>query len=399
MKKYRKVISTIKGESPLLEMIQIGIRPEEIKEAVIESLNPYFDNKDILEQFAIEALVPESINLLKLQKDKWFFEMFKKVFSTYLSAKSKDSQDCYKSFALWQPQILQSLSEYWSIFHLEIDKCNLEIEEFLQECLRNVGSIIESVTKPYFKLLLHQIKIRNGIKTDFRTIDSSDLGKIIKELIQESGYADLFQPPPWNIRLNQWRNIAYHYEARIENDNIICWYGEKSNLKYIVISKNELLQVVHTASNVFKTLKLASNLFFVDNIKEISKFCFTIAVRGEAEFLNFAAGLALQGFEIINYKNNLRETKLIVKDVSSLNPDRRRLHASQFLFPLWLITKSKRVIVEYWENNNTPNLLVSVSSSICEGIYKGELEALSLAQKMDMTDLRTKKIIPQLKDD
>ena len=103
MEKYERIISTIKEESPLLKMIQQGIKLEKIKEAVIASLEPYFDNKNVLEEFAIEVLIPESINLLKLQKDKWFFEMFKKCLSTYRLAKSRDLQSCFESCALWQP--------------------------------------------------------------------------------------------------------------------------------------------------------------------------------------------------------------------------------------------------------------------------------------------------------
>jgi len=378
MKKYERIISNIKEESPLLKMIESGLKPEEVKEAVIESLEPYFDNKGILEQFAIEALVPESINLLKLQKNKWLFRMFEKCLSIYRLAKSKDSQSCYESCELWQPQIFQSLSEYWSVLYLEVDKNNLEIEEFLHECLRNIGNIIEGLTKPYLKALLHQIRIANGIKTVLGDINSLDLGTIVNELIQKSGYADLFMPPPWNITLNQWRNIAYHHTAKIENNEIICWYGRTPNIKEIRLSRSKLLQVVQTTFDVYRAIRLAHTLFFMDNLKEINRFSPPVEVRDKAEFLNFAAGL--------------------VKDVSNLNPKQRRFHASQFLFPLWLLTKSKQMIVEYREKDNTPNLLVSVNSIICEKIYNQELESLALANMMKMVDLKTNKVVPPMED-
>lgn len=398
MKKYERIISQIKKESPFLKMIESGLKPEDIKEAVIKSLEPYFENKDILEQFSIRCLVPESTNLLKLQKNSLVFGMFEKCLATYSSAKSKDSQNWFESCALWQPQILQSLSKNWSVLHLEVDKNNLEIEEFLHECLRNIGDIIEGLTKPYLKALLHQIRIANGVKTVLKDIDSLDLGKIVSELIQKSGYAGLFMPPPWNITLNQWRNIAYHHTAKIENSEIICWYGKTPNIKYIRLSRTELLQVVHTTFDVYRTIKLAHTLFFIDNIKEINRLSPPVEVRDEAEFINFATGLTSQGFEIVEYKKNIDEAKLVVKDVSNFNPDQRRFHASQFLFPLWLITKSKNMIIEYREKDNTPNLLVSVNSTICEKIYNQELEPLALANMMDMVDLKTNKVVPPLKN-
>ena len=123
-------------------------------------------------------------------------------------------------------------------------------------------------------------------------------------------------------------------------------------------------------------------------MREINRFFSTVEVRDEAEFTVFAAGLASQGFEIVEYRKNTHEAKLVVKDLSNLNPNKRRFHASQFLFPLWLLTRSKRVIVEYREKDNTPNLLVSSNSTICEKIYDGELEPLSLAKTMNIVDLR-----------
>jgi hypothetical protein len=88
----------------------------------------------------------------------------------------------------------------------------------------------------------------------------------------------------------------------------------------------------------------------------------------------------------------------VIKDLSNLNPDQRRFHASQFLFPLWLLTKSKHVIIEYREKDNTPNLLVSVNSTICKKIYNQELEPLALANMMKMVNLKTNEVIPSLKN-
>jgi len=392
MKGYERIMSAIREESPLFKMIQMGVKPKEIKEAVIESLEPYFDNKDILEQLAVKLLVPESINLLKLQKDEWFFKMFKKCFFTYRSAKTKDRQSCFKSCALWQSRIAHSISKYWSVLRLEVPKGDLELEEFLHECLRNIGDIIEGVTKPYLKVLLNQVRIANGINTALEDIDSLDLGTIVNELIEKSRYAALFVPPPQNIRLNQWRNIACHHTAKIENGEIVCWYGKTPNIKKIQLSRNELLQVVQTVVNIYGVLRLAYTLFYIDNLNEIDEYPPAGEVRDEAVFVNFATALASQGFEIADYNKNPDCAKLVVKDMSNLNPDERRFHASQFLLPLWVITHSGRVIIEYREKDDTPNFLVSANSAICEKIYNGELELLSLAKMMDMSDLKTKKI-------
>ncbi len=388
MKRYERIISTIKEETGLLKMIQSGLKPEEIKQAVIESLEPYFVNKDVLAELATEALVGDSINLIRLQKSPWFFRRFEKCLSTYRNAKSRDARSSFECCAAWRSGINESISKFWSVLHLEVDKNTLEIEEFLQECLSNIGDIIEGITKPYLKALLHQMRIAEGVKTAFGHIDSLDLGTTVNELIQESGYPELFMPPPWKIRLNQWRNIAYHSTAGVEDNLIICWYGKSPNIRTVRFPRNELLEAVHTIFHIFKTLKLADSIFFMDNVKEIRKLLPHGDIRPEAEFLNFAAGLASQGFEIVEYVKAPNEARLIVKDISSLNPNERRSHASQFLFPLWLVTGSREVIVEYRERDNTPNVRVSTDSATCQKIYDGELDPLTLAKTMKIVKLK-----------
>jgi len=148
---------------------------------------------------------------------------------------------------------------------------------------------------------------------------------------------------------------------------------------------------------VHKTLTLAYSLFFIDNIRDIDKYSPSTEVRDEAEFLNFATGLASQGFEIVDYKKNPHEANLVVKDTSSLDPNKRRIHASQFVFALWLLSRSKRVTVEYRQKDNTPNLLVSANSSDCEKIHNGELELFALARKIKLIDLKTKNSPPSKK--
>ena len=188
----------------MLKMSELGKTPTEIKEAVIESLEPYFENRDILEKYAIEFLVVESINLLKLKSDKWFFERFKKCISTYQLAKSINPQKCFESCALWQPDIEQSISRYWSVYYLEIDKNTLDSEEYLHECLRNIGDIIEGLTKPYLKALQHQRRIANGIETTLEDIitDMNLTHNILISIypVSEIDYLTLKSPLLMNVR-------------------------------------------------------------------------------------------------------------------------------------------------------------------------------------------------------
>jgi len=399
MPKYDRIIPSIKLKTPFFEMIQRGLKPEDIKEAVIEILSPYFENKRLVEYHAIELLAPESVILARLQNNHLFLTGFENCLAIYRSAKAANSQSCFESLAWWQPQVVLSLSKFWTILHLEIDKRNLEIEEFLHECLRNIGDITEGLTKPYLKILYHQLKITQGRVISPKKVDSLNLGQVVNELVKRSTLASLLVFPPWNIPLNQWRNIAYHHSAEIQNNEIVCRYGTSPNFKEVKLSMNELLQVVQVVSDVLVSLKLAHTLFYVDNFEGISRFSIPpYEERDESGFFNLAVALASQGFEILEYYKSQDEARIVVRDVSNLDPANRRFHASQFLFPLWLITESKKLIVEYWERDNTPNLLVSTFSDICQKIYSSELEIEELAKTMSMVDLKTKRTIKPLFD-
>lgn len=393
MKKYARIISYIKEGTPLLDMIRLGFRPEEVKKASIAILDSYFENKDVLEHYAID-LIPEAFNLIRLQGQRLFLHGVQKCILVYRSAKVRDSHACFESFALWQPSIAQSLSKFWTILHLEADKSTLEIDEFVHECLGNIGDIIEGLSKPYMKVLLHQLRIAKGNISPLEDVDSLELGRIVDELIKQGNFASLLAVPPWNIRLNQWRNIAYHHSARIENDDIICWYGEAPSIKEIKLTRNELTQIAQAIFKIFSTLKVAHTLFYADNLEDISRFSTSAhKEREESGFLNFAVALASQGFEILEYSKSQDEARIVVRDVSNSKPDMRRFHASQFLFPLWLLTEAKKLVIEYREKDNTPNLEASADSAICQKIYNGELETLALAKEMSLVDLKVKKTI------
>jgi hypothetical protein len=399
MQKYESIISSIKVKTPFFEMIQGGFKPEDIKEAVIAILTPYFENKSLVENHAIDLLIPESIILTRLQKTPLFLDGIETCLSIYRSAKEANSKSCFESLAWWQPQVIRSLSKFWTILHLEVNKSNLEIEEFLHECLRNIGDIIEGLTKPYLKILYHQLKIAQGRVISPEKVDSMRLGQVVNEFVKRGILDSLLIFPPWSIPLNQWRNIAYHHSAEIKNNEIVCWYGRSPDIKEVKLSTDELLQVVQVVSDIFGSLKLAHTLFYVDNFEDISRFSIPpYKEREESGFLNLAVALASQGFEILEYNKSQDEARLVVRDVSNLDPANRRFHASQFLFPLWLTTESKKLIVEYRERDNTPNLLVSTFSDICQKIYSSELEIEELAKTMSMVDLKTKRTIKPLSD-
>lgn len=393
MEEYVKIISR-KEFNWLLQLTQKGIELPQIKKAVIELFKPYFENCDILQKLAMEALVPDAVTLIKLQSNIWGLEMFKKCLASYRIAKEIDSTKSFQACARWENSISEGLSGYWSMANLELDKSKLKLADYTHEYFKIIGSLLESVLKPYLKALLHQISISIRQPMKYNEINCKDFGEVVTDLINDSGYPELFMPPPWNIKLSQWRNIALHFDYSIKRSRIICRYGKGRNVKKVILSRKGVSELAQLSFTIFSAVKLARTIYLIDNLKEVQKFGSRGKQREEADFLNFSAAIAIQGFKIINYKSNKRKALIILQDVSSMDPYKRRLHASQFVYPLWRITKSSLLEVEYRQEDGAPNFLISASADMCKKVNNGEIEFSALAGLIGMKDLRTGKCIP-----
>lgn len=267
MDRYQKIIA---GTTSISKLIEQGFTQEEIKAAVIESLNPFFENKLLLKKLAIEHLIPHSITIEKIKEDGRFIGVLGEILKIYRSALKSDPTVFYKSIALLDESIAQSQSKFWSVYNLEVDKAKLPIHELLHESMRNIGDFIEELAKPYLLSLLFQIRIIE--KKDLpKDISKLDLGNIIHELICKTNFGDFFAPAPWNISLNQWRNISRHGSANVENNQVVCYYGKAPKIKTVQISRDELIAIVRITYMSFVVLKTAHVIFTIDNLTEISK--------------------------------------------------------------------------------------------------------------------------------
>lgn len=391
MEKIKKILSRIKQENFLTKAIEFETSPQEVKAAVIETLNPYFEDKGILKEYSINLLIPTFINIMKLKEWTTLFEIFEKCYDIYRKAKTKDQLRCFELMAFWHNDIEECVSKFWTIFRLEQDRNILQNDEMVFECFRNIGDIIEGLSKPFLKCLLSQKRLIDETEVNLTKINHYDLGKIVDELISCTNFQQLLMPSPWSIRLNHWRNIAYHHNYKLKDNEITCWYGKGKVKNEFILSKNEIIIINRKIYDCFIVVKLAYDIFLIDNIKSIKKYLLDkeLNIRFEALFVIIAAGIASQGFEILEFENNSENAKIVVKDMTNLDSFERSIHASQFLYSVWLITKSKNMRVEYWENSGNPKYSFQIGSDICELIYNGDKDFYEIANQMKIINLKS----------
>ena len=202
--------------------------------------------------------------------------------------------------------------------------------------------------------------------------------------------------------LNQWRNIAQHLSISFSDEQIICSYGRSKSRRELTINKDMLFQVTQKVFMVHRCLKLASSLFGIDNLEEMIDNGIipidNLNIRSEARILNMVSAIASQGFEVVEFQTDEKNAKLIIQDVSKLDPELRRFHASQFIEELWLNTNSSSVTVDYLEHDGTPNLRTQASADSFERALKSDEPMKTIAAEVEMFDLKTNKIIPKLVD-
>lgn len=394
---FEKLISRIRNGTQFAKAFEDGYKPADIKLGVIDLLSPYFSNKEVLKKGAVNFLMSDAIAFAHLSTNKTAFDLFEYALSIHKHAYTQDKVACIQTSIEWLPVIYEGLSIYWSQFNLEIDKKNLPDDEFLFECLRNIGAITEGVTKHLIKELLQQQRVANGDYLLKGGTKGIKFGVAVDELLGRSPDKKFFTPE--GVRLNQWRNIAQHLSARVEGANYICVYGDPE--REICLTRTKLYQLTKHIFDLFSGLKLANSFFSFDHMNELIAAGLKpedIQIRGEMNLLNIVSGLLSQGFEVVDFQVSEQESKLIIRDMTSLDPDVRRIHTSQFVELVWHFSKSKKVCVEYIERDGTPNFSTSAFTELFEKIEKENLDPSIIARESEMIDLKNNIVIPKSKN-
>ena len=181
---------------------------------------------------------------------------------------------------------------------------------------------------------------------DITLPSSITLGRLVGELFDSLGFTELLAPPPWGVRLNQWRNMAQHHRTRVEGNTIIGFFGEPPNEKTLPLSRDDLMEALRSIVAIFNAIKLARTIFCIDNIEQIRPLLPKIPLREDARLLSLVTGISSQGFKVTNIL--LTDTESILELIDLQDTSKQRvIHASQFLLPLWTNTERANLIIRY----------------------------------------------------
>jgi hypothetical protein len=366
--KNHSILRGVRAFSPLLQAYEAGYTIEEIKSSVIEALAPEFENVAMLDRYGIDLLTVEAVNVAKIRNSGWASSLFDQCLRVRRQHLANDPDDCAKTCASWEEPIGKALSLYWSAVRLEHEKADLPLDEFAYELFRNIGGLIEGTLQVYLKELLHLAQRSQGESVAFADVDSLGLGTTVRLVGEKAGIASYLTLPPWNVPLNQWRNIAQHYSMDSSGSSIVCRYGA-SRQHNIALTRPELLEVARALFLLFSTIRTAQTLFALDHADALVAHCKGF-VRKEADTqFQFVVGAASQGFEVVELDVSEDCARAVLADVTVQDPDARSIHASQFVYPLWIATRSQQLIIDYRAKSGNITLRTTVTAEDCRKVY------------------------------
>lgn len=384
MSRMNKAIEGVRKFGPYLQMIEEGYTPSQIKEMCYQVIGQHLKNPHYLDYVPIEGLYRETVNVSRIIADDWADPHFDRCLDVYRAACHVAPNLVFDTCVIVEQETLPALAKFWSVCQLERPRDELSLEEFTLDSFAVMGQLLEGVMLPFLRGFLYIVRIANG--GDTRAIEEVrvlNLGKIIGELNAQPIFSDLFSPAPWNVPLNQWRNVAQHHSYEVIGSRIICKYGDKKKQKELHLSREELFELVTRIYRIYMVVKTARILFLIDNADEFSKRDFPRATRDDQEAFEFAIQASTQGFEVLEITETENEVSAVLRDCSDMDPKARQVHASQFAYVLWTWKQKEYSRIEYRAKNNKPMLVTRMKGEDCAEVKSGRVPFTQLAMRAE----------------
>jgi hypothetical protein len=376
-------LQSVRQFTNLLDLAEAGVSPGEIKQAVISVLSPYFAKRDMLHDLAIERLVPEAINAQRITADPWAHQMALGVLEIYRNAFRTDQEAALRGVAAYHPEIGRGISEFYTLFHLDRDKTDLPLEEFRYEVFRGIGGLIEACLQPLLRSLLLQTRITRQKESTLEAIRSLSLGNVTGELFDTSGLPDLVAPPPWHVRLNQWRNVAQHHESWVREATVVARIRTGAGSREYILTREDLLKLLSCINMVLRIVRMAHTIIAVENSEDIRpNLPPKDEQRDEVRIFSLASAFASQGFELKDVKVEAEVVSIVLQDVTTREFLSRAAHATQFPYPLWLQFSRDRAVVTVLSADTSKRLRVTAQGSDCALVAAGDIPFDELANRV-----------------
>ncbi len=366
----------------LEDLSKQGYTPDEVKEAVITFLSPYFDNKSALIKNAMQSHFLSMFSYFVIyNSDRFFSQGILEVLSIYRKSYALDPNQVKNVIFATVNLMGQKENLMWTVKSNTPREISDDIHEVTYKFMKHIGDVLEIGTRHEIIELYAILEISLGKSIDYETIRKRDFGVIIQSILDKGYLGNILKTLPNDIKLSDWRNIAYHHTYEIQENTIKCYYGRKGNS--FEVTFDELKKYSAKVIKSCNIIDIARRIFLFDNndmFADLNENLINVHDRDVMKIGQLRTALLGQGFKLVDIKINEENEESIIVDLEAdngLTDDnklKRRIHCSQFLYNIWVEFPSKRISIVYCENNEIGIFKYSVEGLICEKVSKGLLE-------------------------
>lgn len=331
----QKYLDTIIKFEPFSKLYEEGYSTQDIKNGVIELLNPYIIDKIFLNEYAVSLLANEAICISQLCTKKKWKSMFETIFTLRNNSILKNKDKAFKVMGIFEPLIREAQQKYSLQIIFENSKEDFNLDEYAFELFRLIGTLIESVIQPFIKEYYCLVLIFYNKEFETNKILNMDLGQIITNLEELILDTTITRQGSFNIKISQWRNISQHYSYKVENHTIIATYGKSKIPNTVSLTKDELFKLSKEFIHLLGSLKSSREFSIINNKDEIISYLPTNSNNDSyGKITELASSFFTQGFKLLNFNDSNNEITALFIDLSKEMELSRKIHCSQFILPL-----------------------------------------------------------------
>lgn len=364
----------------LKHIVEEGFTSQEIKQAINETLNPYFINKDILNKYLLDSQFVSIFGYLVLyQKDDIFTNELKNIINIYKEALKTNSEKTVNTIMLSTEDFSQKENLMWNVKKNTPNTVPEDIYDAAIQYMKHLGETLELAVKTELMELYALILIKLKKDFEYDMIRKTNFGMVINNIISHGFLKSiLYTSPPLEIKLSDWRNISYHHSFYIEGSKIRCVYGKDQ--KSFIISLEQLKKYTAEIIRASNIIDIGRRIFLFDNMECLASKSSSITMTQDREVMRIGqlkTSLLTQSFQIVKSSNKEPTSEIVVVDLRNngqLNTDEllmRKIHSTQFLYNLWQEVPNDIIKLVYCDAKGTRLFSVRVPKEICIEIGSG----------------------------
>jgi len=370
--------------SAFLDSYKQGASPTDLRQSIINTFFPFFENKKFLEDHAWIWLVQDFIEFEQISNNAIAIRILNNSLRIHNSANKVNQAGSLKVAFGWLRKIHKtaSVSSSWilDLFNKRFDSDNIDLEKHVYDLFDDLGIIIEGICKPYLYEIYHQLQVEAGKEVTIGQVEEHTLGALVNKLDKIADLLELTRPGRMGIKLNRWRNIGKHYSWEIKEKSIVCAYG-LANKKEIILNLNGLQNLISQILANTTSLILAHRIYYVDNISlaaQLKLLPRDVEPNSKGKTFSIKTMLSAMGFEILGLDVKDTSISLVIKNALLISDDERRMELFQAAIMASHVKQNCSVSLDYFDKNGKPNYRVSYDVLAIQKLMKKDYSAISL---------------------